>query len=67
MGDPDSIYALNEAGTMIWGLIDGKNSVNQIIEAICNAYEVTPEEVEKDTLHFLNSLEEAGMIHGRVE
>lgn len=52
---------------MIWELIDGKNSVSKIIEEICNAYEVTSEEAEKDTLDFLNSLKETGLIHGRVE
>ena len=67
VGDLDSIYTLNMAGTMIWELIDGKNSVSKLIEEICNAYEVTPEEAEKDTLDFLNSLKESGLIHGILE
>ncbi len=62
VGDLDSIYTLNEVGTIIWELIDGKNSVSKIIEEICNAYEVIPEEAEKDALHFLNSLKETGLI-----
>lgn len=70
VGDLDSIYTLNEIGSIIWRLLDGKNSVSQIIDAVCNAYEVTPEEAEKDTLDFLNSLKDAGLIHcksGKME
>ena len=62
VGDLDSIYTLNEIGTLIWQLIDGKNSVGQIVDAICNAYDVTSEEAEKDALEFLNSLEAGGLI-----
>jgi hypothetical protein len=62
VGDLDSIYTLNELGTMIWELIDGQKTVNQIIEEICIAYDVSPEEARKDSLEFLESLEEAGLI-----
>ena len=62
VGDLGSIYTLNELGTMIWELIDSKKSVSQIIEAVCNAYEVAPEIAEKDAMDFINSLEEGGLI-----
>jgi hypothetical protein len=62
VGDLDSIYTLNELGTMIWELIDSRNSVSQIIEAVRNAYEVAPEIAEKDTMDFINLLEEGGLI-----
>jgi len=62
VGDLDSIYTLNDIGTTIWELIDGKNNVHQIIEAVCNTYEVTPQLAEKDTIEFLNSLAQAGLI-----
>jgi len=62
VGDLNSIYTLNEIGTMIWELIDGEKSVSKIVEAVHNAYEVKLEQAEKNTLEFLNSLEEAGLI-----
>ena len=67
VGDLDSIYTLNAVGSTIWELIDGRNSITRIAEAVHNAYEVTPEEAEKDTLDFIKTLEEAGLIHNRVE
>lgn len=62
VGDLDSIYTLNEVGTTIWQLTDGKKSISQIAEEICATYDVTPEEAKKDTLEFLNSLKEAGLL-----
>jgi hypothetical protein len=62
VGDLSSIFTLNEIGTVIWGLIDGKRSVSEIAETICKTYEVKPEDAAKDTLEFLNSLKEAGLL-----
>jgi hypothetical protein len=62
VGDLDSIYTLNEIGTLIWQLIDGKKSAKQMVEAICNTYEVTAEQAEKDAIEFLNTLNAAGLI-----
>jgi hypothetical protein len=62
VGDLDSIYTLNELGTLIWQLIDGNNTVTQIVDGICIAYDVTPEEAEKDALEFLKSLEAGELI-----
>lgn len=67
VGDLNSIYILNELGTQIWELIDGKSSTNQIIEEICKAYDVGPEQAEKDTIEFLNSLEGSGLIRSNIE
>jgi hypothetical protein len=59
----DSIFTLNEPGNMIWALIDGQTSVSHIVEALCNAYEVAPEEAIEDVADFLRSLEKAGLIY----
>jgi len=67
VGDLNSIYILNELGTQIWELIDGKSSINRIIEEICKAYDVGPEESEKDTIEFLSSLECSGLIRSNIE
>jgi hypothetical protein len=61
-GDLESIYTLNEVGTAIWGMIDGKTKVSQIIEAIHQDYTASPEDAAKDVAEFLQSLKEAGLI-----
>jgi hypothetical protein len=62
VGDLDSIYTLNEVGTRIWQLIDGRADTHQIIEAISREYEVTGEEATKDVIDFLERLEVASLI-----
>ena len=62
VGDLDSVYTLNELGTFIWQLLDGQTSINQIVEAICQNYDITPDEAMKDTLDFLRSLETRGLV-----
>ncbi len=61
--DLDAIYTLNEMGTLIWNLIDGHTSMGQIVNAVCEAYEVSKEEAEKDAAEFLESLHAALLIH----
>jgi len=67
VGDLGSIYTLNEVGSTIWQLIDGKKTGSQIAEEICMTYNVTSEEAKKDTSAFLKSLEEAGLLRLRDE
>lgn len=62
VGDLDSIYTLNEVGTRIWQLIDGRADTRQIVEAISREYEVTGEEATKDVIDFLELLEAASLI-----
>ena len=67
VADLDSIYTLNESGTLIWDLIDGCTSVSQIVEAICSAYDVAPEEAATDVVELLSSLEVARLIRPSVD
>jgi len=61
-GNVNAIYTMNELGTKIWSLIDGQTNAGKIVEAICSAYDVTPEEASEDAAVFLSSLEDAGLI-----
>ena len=63
LGDLESIYTLNEVGTLIWQLIDGQRNIGEIVQSVRQAYEVEGEEVTKDAVDFLSSLEKAGLIH----
>jgi len=63
VGDLDSIYTLNEVGSVIWELLDGRTSIEQIVAAVCSRYEVAPEEARRDVTELIDSLEKAGLIH----
>ena len=62
VGDLDAIYSLDTVSSMIWGLIDGQTSLGQVLNAVCDAYDVDPEQAANDIAEFLSSLESAGLI-----
>jgi coenzyme PQQ synthesis protein D (PqqD) len=62
VGDLGSIYTLNEVGTRIWEMIDGRTSVSRIVETIDRQYDVGTEEAATDIAVFLDSLQAAGLI-----
>lgn len=62
VGDLDAIYSLDVISSLVWGLIDGQTSLSQVLNAVCDAYDVDPEEAANDIAEFLTSLESAGLI-----
>ncbi len=46
----------NETATRIWELIDGKNSVRDIIKKILGEYDIDYDEVQTQIKFFLNTL-----------
>ena len=62
VGDLDSIYTLNEVGTVVWGLLDGETPVSQIIDTITSEYEATRSETEAYIIELIGSMEAAGLI-----
>ena len=64
VGDLESIYSLNEVGTVIWSMLDGETTVDGVIDEVCLRFGVSRELAERDTLAFLNGLESAGLVEG---
>lgn len=60
--DFEKIELLNNTATRIWELIDGKNTLKEIIEKICEEYELERVEAEKEVLSFINKLEKKNLI-----
>lgn len=49
-------YNLNPVGTLIWKLLDGQHSAADMVAAICEAYEVEPEQASRDVQLLLEDL-----------
>jgi methyltransferase-like protein len=56
IADMDSVYTLNETGAFIWELIDGKKSVEDLIEAVIKEYDVDSITATTDVFSFINNL-----------
>ncbi len=62
VADLESIYTLNEVGGVIWGLLDGQRSDNEIVDAVCAEFDVERDRAQADVAALLVSLREAGLI-----
>lgn len=51
------IYTLNEVGSYIWDHIDGKNSEEDIVNAITAEFDIDELTAKNDLAEFLNKIE----------
>jgi hypothetical protein len=58
----DAIYTLNEVGSFVWRLIDGRRSARAIAEAVSAEYDVDPGRAARDVDDLLATLEASGLV-----
>jgi hypothetical protein len=58
IADMDSIYTLNETGAFIWEHIDGKRSLDEIIDLLTEEYAIDKETATTDLLSFIDKTKE---------
>lgn len=56
IADMNSVYTLNETGTFLWELIDGKRSVNNLTDALAGEYEIDRQTALEDVLSFITEM-----------
>jgi len=55
-------YSLNPVASQIWTLIENPESVSYICDQLTADYEITPQECEKEVIHFLTEMLEKGVV-----
>jgi hypothetical protein len=65
--DPDEgeLVRFNEIGSHIWQAIDGQSTVAQIVDHICDTFDVGRRRAQKDVTRFLRNLQRQELIQGR--
>ncbi len=58
----DELHTLNEVGSFIWGVIDGKRSLGAIVDSVCETYEVGRAIAEEDVARFMEELVAKGIL-----
>ena len=58
------IYPLNDSGTRIWELLDGKRPVSDIASIICEEFEGDGKVIQNDVINFIEDLLKAGLVNG---
>jgi hypothetical protein len=56
------VKVLNPAGALIFSLLDGGHSPEQIRDVVAREFEVTPDQAMSDVLEFLRDLAAHGML-----
>ena len=60
--DGTKIHQLNKMGSEIWKISEGNLTIRQIAETVCENFEVTAEEAEKDTVEFIENMLKQGLV-----
>lgn len=62
LADSGQVNVLNPVGTRMWELMDGKRNIQQIVDAICEEFDVSEEEAKRDLEEFLQQLIDVNAI-----
>jgi len=60
--DTAGAMAVNATGVLVWSLVDGKRTVEEIVAAVKNRFPNAPDTVRDDVLAYLTKLTEEGII-----
>lgn len=60
--DKKEIISLDEVGSFVWSLINGRNSIFCIINCCAMEYDVRNSEVKSDIIEFLQELNNCGIV-----
>lgn len=56
IADMNSVYTLNETGAFIWEQINGKRTVEELIAAVNEEYEIDYENAKMDVFDFIENM-----------
>ena len=62
VGDLNSLYTLNPVGSVLWDFMTEGHTIPEMVQRICDEFEVTAAEAQKDIESFLGSLMEEKLI-----
>lgn len=60
--DKGNVIHLNETAAEIWKAIDGKHTVEELVEQVCDVFDVDEQIARKDVAEFLKELVENNAI-----
>lgn len=63
VGDLNSLYTLNPVGSVLWDFLSQGHTIAEMVERICDEFEVSAVQAERDIEAFLDSLMEEKLIH----
>jgi len=62
--DLNGVITLNETGAFIWELLGEERSLEELVEAVSQEFDVEPDQARKDIEDFLGNLRKFDMLEG---
>jgi hypothetical protein len=62
VGDLNSLYTLNLVGSVLWDYLGEGHTLSEMVQRICDEFQVTTTEAQVDIEEFLSSLLEEKLI-----
>ena len=62
VGDLNSLYTLNAVGAVLWDFMNESHTLSEMVKRVCEEFEVTATQAQKDIESFLDSLMEEKLI-----
>lgn len=62
VGSLDYIYTLSPVAARIWALLDGTNSIDDVIATLCDEYDVTRDEAAADVAELVSDLTNVSLV-----
>jgi hypothetical protein len=62
VADLDSIFLLNETGSVVWEMVEGVSGSDELVDAVVERFDVSREDATRDVAEYLATLEQAGLI-----
>jgi Coenzyme PQQ synthesis protein D (PqqD) len=56
VGDLNSLYTLNPVGSVLWEFMTERHTLGEMVERVCEEFEVTTTQAQQDIESFLDSL-----------
>jgi len=62
VGDLNSLYTLNAVGAVLWDFLTEGHTIGEMVKRVCDEFEVTASDAQRDIEAFLDSLTEEKLI-----
>ena len=66
VGDLNSLYTLNSVGCVIWEFLKVGHTLPEMVQRVCDEFEVTAKQAEYDIREFLDSLVEEKLVESEA-
>jgi hypothetical protein len=62
VGDMNSLYTLNPVGSVLWEFMAQEHSLSEMVQRVCEEFDVTATQAKADIENFLGSLLQENLI-----